>query len=410
MKILHTADWHLNNETADEMDDILNFIFNMADERNVDLTVIAGDIFDRRDIRFDSKAVRSAFAHITGLAEISPVLINIGTPSHDGMCSELFRFAKTDNPVYVASRPEQLVFNGETFSPIEYLASYPEVFRGSDLCAVLSVLPQPTKQWFQGDCSIDEADQQIATGMGTILGGFGAMAHGCGIPHILVFHHTIHGAKVGDNQYMIGREIEVPRDLMDLAKADIGMGGHIHYAQEIKGENCSYFYAGGPQRLNYGEMEPKGFYIHTIDGKVESEWIETPARKLFKADADLTNGLKLSEVLTAMESGNLLPDSILGSFVRLELKTWQDEAHHIDRDKIKAYLVNNGAKGADVRIIRIPRENVRSQQILKVYTLREKIEERAATVGDDIPEGVPELADRLETDEPDAIIEGVAAG
>ena len=51
MRILHTADWHLGCKTDDlsrieEQKNALNQIINISKERDVDVVIIAGDIYD----------------------------------------------------------------------------------------------------------------------------------------------------------------------------------------------------------------------------------------------------------------------------------------------------------------------------------------------------------------------------
>ena len=51
MKILHTADWHLgkrldNFSRLEEQKLVMDEIVQIADEQNVDLVLIAGDLFD----------------------------------------------------------------------------------------------------------------------------------------------------------------------------------------------------------------------------------------------------------------------------------------------------------------------------------------------------------------------------
>ena len=51
MKILHTADWHLGKRLDgfsrfDEQVAVLNEIISVADHENVDMVLIAGDLFD----------------------------------------------------------------------------------------------------------------------------------------------------------------------------------------------------------------------------------------------------------------------------------------------------------------------------------------------------------------------------
>ena len=51
MKIVHTSDWHLgkklkNRERITEQREVLNNLVNYVEENNVDLVIIAGDVYD----------------------------------------------------------------------------------------------------------------------------------------------------------------------------------------------------------------------------------------------------------------------------------------------------------------------------------------------------------------------------
>jgi len=52
MRLLHTSDWHLGRSfhgasLLDEQADALNRIVELAQQKDVDLVVIAGDLYDR---------------------------------------------------------------------------------------------------------------------------------------------------------------------------------------------------------------------------------------------------------------------------------------------------------------------------------------------------------------------------
>ena len=51
MKVLHTADWHLGKRLDgfsrfQEQIDVMNEIIEIADRENVDMILVAGDLFD----------------------------------------------------------------------------------------------------------------------------------------------------------------------------------------------------------------------------------------------------------------------------------------------------------------------------------------------------------------------------
>lgn len=107
MKILHCADLHIREKDVEEIDGCLSMIVRTARDERVDLAVIAGDIFDSRDIKLDSRSALMAIAFVSALADICPVAIVLGTPSHDGKAPEILRFARGIFPIRVYARPDR---------------------------------------------------------------------------------------------------------------------------------------------------------------------------------------------------------------------------------------------------------------------------------------------------------------
>jgi DNA repair exonuclease SbcCD nuclease subunit len=175
--------------------------------------------------------------------------------------------------------------------------------------------------------------------------------------------------------------------------------GHIHYAQQIGGH---IFYSGSLFVKDFGEAgEQKGFYLHTLDAAnrlQQSIHIATPSRRLYRVQHDFRddhNGFRVP----------LNPEDLqaaTGAFVRLELKAYQDEADKIDKDDLRARL--SEARELEIKIIRIPRENVRSEKILKLERLRDKLEEMARLKGETVPESVLSKADTLEALDPSRVL------
>ncbi len=97
-----------------------------------------------------------------------------------------------------------------------------------------------------------------------------------------------------------------------------------------------------------------------------------------------------------------------GAYIRVELKVYQDEAVKINKDEIETILA--GAAEVDIRIIRIPRENIRSAQILKLSTLRDKIQEMAALKAETVPSSILSKADLLENLNPDQVFAHAIGG
>jgi DNA repair exonuclease SbcCD nuclease subunit len=297
---------------------------------------------------------------VSGLADIGPVFIIEGTPSHDGAAPEILQYVKGKYPVHVTTMPEQVYIK--------------------QLDVVLTLIPTFTKQYFQG------TDQEIAQTMNAVFAGFGARASEYDSPHILVGHWNVAGSKLSTGQILTGKDVDIPFDSMMLANPDLIALGHIHMPQQI-GDRA--FYPGSLYPLTWGELEAKGFYIHELDGKklVESRFIETPIRKLIRVEEDLVNEI---------ESKDFDMEIVKGAYVRVDFTVYQDEAGKIDKDATIAFYKDFGALDVDIRIIRIPRETVRSEAVLKVNTLRKKLVAMAELREETVSESVLQKDDLLE--------------
>ncbi|MFA5323752.1 MAG: hypothetical protein WC373_13860, partial [Smithella sp.] len=357
------------------------------------IIIIAGDIFDSRDIKLDSESVKLVTKTVFDLAEIAPVAIDIGTPSHDGLSSEIFAYSKDGHSVTVATKPMQLKYCRERLYPIDYDT-------GQNSHAVISIIPTPTKQFFN-DGSITESNENISQAMNGLFAGFGAQSapymrqsSGGQCSHILVGHWNVSGSKLPTGQTLTGQDIDIGIDQMMLADPALICLGHIHQAQHL---SDLAFYSGSLYPLNWGEMTPHGFYIHGLEGKqlVSSEYFETPCRKLIRLTGDFTTAdesLHYDHSIWDKEEDIAVADA----FVRIDITCWQDDAVKIDKDNMAAYFKSLGALNVDVRLIRVPRQTVRSEAVLKVETLRDKLTAMASIKGETVPESILQKADHLE--------------
>lgn len=393
MKILHFADVHCRDSEREEVGKCLAAVVDAVVDKPIDLIVIAGDIFDSRNVKLESKSAKLIFRFVDRLARYAPVSIVFGTPSHEGEATEALQYIKAKYPVHVSARPEQYFLMPDNSFAVHPEGSFPKL--------VISAVPQPTKQFFQSHGSIDSTNKEIADAMSNLFAGFGARAAMYNCPHLLTGHFSISGAFLNPNQVMIGYDIEISRAQIELANADLVCLGHIHYAQQI-GKNI--FYSGSIYRMDVTEQEDKGFYLHDIDpahGLQNSLFIKTPTRRLYKLTHDFTVSQDNFRVPFTPEMYEAVKDAI----VKVELRVYEDDVAKIDRNSLGADLL--GAKEVTVRVVRVPRTNVRSETILKLQSLRDKIVEMGRLRGERVAESILLKADLLESQEPDKIIAGV---
>lgn len=400
MKILHTADWHLRDRDIEECSACLSFLVETAEAEAVNLVVIAGDIFHSQDVKDDSASTRLAFKTVSALADIAPVAIVLGTPSHDGKAPEILRFAKGKFDIHVSSIPEQIYLEDGFFF------DRPAGDREPD--AVLSMIPTITKQYFQTVSGIAGADQEIGAAMSGLFLGFGAQAE-YKAAHILVGHWNVNGCRLANGQIRTGMDIEVSVDQMNLSQCDIGLLGHIHASQVLGGK---YYYSGPIYSTKIDEVGPMGFWVHLINEWDEqqpsgSRFIETPCRRTVRVVADLTPDLTETEKSDLYYHGH--EDNIDGASVRIDLTVWQDETGSYDKKLIEEHYLSLGALSVDVRITPIPRVTVRAAAVLEAGRLRAKVAKRAELNGDILDAETLDMCDSLEDMTGEEILKGVTA-
>lgn len=395
LKVLHTADWHYNDKDHDEIRKCVDFMISSARKELPDLILIAGDITHSQNLKFDTMSARTICRQVSELADIAPVAIIIGTPSHDGKSAKILQYVRGKYQIHVSEKPEQLYFRGS------HLYTADPGLSASDIEAIITQIPTPTKQFFQAQNSITESDHDIAEALTHLFGAFGVTASSYACPHILSGHFQMGGAYISETQQLVGRDIEISTDQIALANAHLICLGHIHKQQEI---NENIYYSGSITRQNFGEMETKGFYYHylcnnTPDYLYESEFIEVPARKLAKWDEDFTKHPYSSDDILLLD-----PDKVQGAHIKLDFKVWQDEAGSIDQSEIERTLLEAGAEKVNINLIRVPRETVRCAKVLTLDTLREKISEMAAVRVEEISKGILIKADLLENTNEDDLM------
>lgn len=412
LKICHTADWHLEEKNVEEVTAALERLCDHVEAERPDLIVVAGDLTHSQVLRFDTHAARTSVGIVTRLAKTAPVVICVGTPSHDGMAPMIHGALETRHPVLVADRPMAVVLTtgmaGASFQMVDIHAALgglpleipcdPDVF--------VSIIPAPTKAHFRSDDGIEATDRIIADALGGLFLGFAAAR--CRLardtPHVHVGHYQVDGCSVSETQTLTGVDIAVSRDQLRSLEADLIALGHIHKAQRIAA-NLPCFYSGSPVGLNFGELDDKGFYLHTVGrGRCDSRFVPTGARKRRVKEFNFLESPPGEEPLR-----NAFPaEEIAGHHLRIRVTLWADEVRLINQSAVEAWFAEAGAYSFKLEMLRKPRKTVRAQRILEVPSLAEKITEMAAIRGHEKPG--PSLLDkaaRVETLERDELLKQV---
>jgi len=380
MVILHLGDIHFRNDLLAEIEKRVGFVAMSAESTvRPDVIVIAGDVFDERQ-PYDSPAFLAADRYMRRLSGIAPVLIVKGTPSHDGQTLKFFE----NERVYVSEMPEQVFLTPRGFIRSNGIVP-------GDAKALFSCMPSVSKTSIAAISKggLSETTFNTIELMRDVLKGWGEVNAriGTGIPTVLVGHLSVTGATLSTGQQMIGREIELGVGDLRMAKVDLVCLGHIHKPQNW-GE---VYYSGSITRLNFGEVEDKGVWVHRFDPgkckKIVSEFIKTPAREMVTLDCD---------ALPSIDALPLVPE---GAYVRLRYRVSEEDVHKVDEKALKEKLSVMGAAEITIEKTVAPRQRVRAEGISGFASLEEKLRKWAEISGIDISDGVFKKLAMLETDE-----------
>jgi len=400
VKCITTGDWHIRDSNIEESKKCLSFLVETARKECPDIIINSGDSYDVGGTRLDSLAAKLVFETVQKLANIAPVTIITGTKSHDSTSIIPLKYISAKYPVWVSDYPEQIYLSEGDLNSDPAKLYAPDQ---APIDAVISLVPAPSKKYFQSESGIDATNQEIASAMSAIFAGFGAKAQKYDCPHILSGHFSVSGAFLSENRQMVGYDVEIGKDQIALSGAGLVALSHIHLKQQI-GSNI--FYSGSLFQMDTSEAGQNfGFWIHEIDpatGLHESEYHITPFTRLLKLTYDLTDPQADFKLPFTLEQLNNVRDAA----VKVEIKVYEDEVTKIDREGLERNL--SEAKSHDIKIIRCPRENVRSENILKLTTLRDKLTEMARLKNEEVPESILTKADMLESMEGDEIVKNAA--
>jgi exonuclease SbcD len=263
MKILHTADWHLGQsfyerDRLEEQRKFLDFLLEQIDSRQIDLLIIAGDIFDTANPPRAAEQVYYDF--ITRLYQLKfckAIIIggnHDSAPHLDAPSSVLSNL----NAHVVGSLPETIdeaIFNFERHGKRVRIAAIP-FLRDRDVRRAVERE------------SFDEMEARTKAG---IIQNYRAFADRCIETHlpnevlIATGHLTAVGGKLSESERSIhiGNLGSISADQFP-AEFDYIALGHLHQPQTV-GNHTHIRYSGSPIPLSFSESPNKEMRLLTIE-------------------------------------------------------------------------------------------------------------------------------------------------
>lgn len=344
MRVAIISDSHFDEtKRFEECCRLHHWIHDDASGRGISLTVLGGDLYERRSTPEERRA---AAEWITSMAELAPVAAVRG--NHDVPEDvALLRRLRTEHPVIVEERAAVHIISGAAVACM----AWP---RKADVLA-----------WAR-ERGVD-AGALAAEHLRAVLTGLGAEVAQHPGPRILLAHAMVSGAVAATGQPLVGSELEVSLADLALAQADFVALGHIHRGQGFRFGDVPMVYAGSPRRTDFGMDHPVGYVVANVErGHASWEFIGAPSAPMLLIDAvyDPEAGLQL-----------VAPSDVSGAEIRI--RTVVDVEY---REAAKAAVATQVAAWLECGAVLVqPEERVsadvraRAPEVAAAHTLREKL-------------------------------------
>ena len=263
MKILHTADWHVGFtlkgvDRTPEIRKALQEIAQLAIEENVDLILIAGDLFDKKNPSADAEACVYEFFLTIAKANIPSVVIG-GNHDASSRLEAISGMLKLTG-AYVFGNV-RLSGQGGAFDllikdELAQIAALPFISERR-IVRYIELLESDEGQWLEA----------YRSGMRKLIGnltqGFKPSA-----VNLLLLHTMVDGASLSHSEYKFHctQDYSISPDMLPESANYIALG-HVHKTQEIKDLSSNLArYCGSLIQVNFAEAGDKK-YVFLIEAK-----------------------------------------------------------------------------------------------------------------------------------------------
>lgn len=269
MRILHTSDWHLGKrlfklDRSEEHARFLNWLISLLIEKDIDLLLIAGDIFDTPTPPHQSLEMFYEFLYRVSTETKAQTLIIAG--NHDsGLLLEA--------PSKILAPHRVKVWGKLSTNPQDHWIKVDIKGETLDICAIPFFRSYELLPNGEGDALevLKKYLQKERTA-----------------PQLLMLHHLAGIFEAAGSEQVISLTgvDSIPKEVID--SFDYVALGHIHKPQKISDKA---YYSGSPIPMRFSETHPKSLMcLELKNSKLEIEKIQIPlARALHIVKADESN-------------------------------------------------------------------------------------------------------------------------
>jgi len=406
MRILHSADLHANKPRWPEVEASINTMRDDGLKNGCDLYVIAGDLADGPMQDSERDCFDALCRKLQALADIAPVAIIYGTPSHDAPGSlEVLERLQAENQIIIL-RPGVGYLLTAQYGIVSIPVDDPDARCDEDDRLLLFGVPEPNKKWLLAEAGAtgkESSDAAVRDAMRALLLGLGGIRRQhSDLPCLLMYHGQVSGARSGTGFGVeSGTGLAVSRDDLAAVGADYYALGDIHEPQQI-GDLPAY-YPGSIYPKDFGETHKAGCNVVEIfygtpdtGGNSLFDGIKAEIKvNVSRLEFPHPQRVKISKTWDKYE-GIFRPD-INGKLAWVEITATREDCVNINPDAILDAIIKAGAlEGSRVTLNILPTETVRAGEITEKKHLREKVVVYAENSALTPTETALEKADELE--------------
>ncbi|AEE13742.1 nuclease SbcCD, D subunit [Thermodesulfobium narugense DSM 14796] len=286
LRVLHTSDWHIGDTICskrryDEFELALNWLYRIVEEKDVDIVLISGDIFNTSTPSSQAQELYYRFLHNISKSRCKHVVITAGNHDSPSFLSAPKEILKALNVHVIGSisdklEDEVMVLKDNENIPILIVCAVPYL-REKDI-----TFPEEEEIYSEREIKIINAIKkhydlvfEIAKNKKTELG--------LNIPIVVMGHLFLNSAILEDNDGVrdlyVGSLCQIPVEFLPH-EADYIALGHLHTPQSVS-KNEKIRYSGSLLPMNFKPYEQKKtvFLAQFYNGALNVESIEIPKKK-----------------------------------------------------------------------------------------------------------------------------------
>ena len=305
MRILHTSDWHIGHRLyeqprIEEHRQFLDWLLTKIKEKEVDVLLVSGDIFDTAVP--SSEATNLYYRFLFRLYRETHTHAIITAGNHDSPMRlaaprEFLRMGRI-HVVGAASEPAECVFTLPSENPSVAIAAVPYLSENELSHISFETEPERAERYRE---RLKVFYRQCVECMPPDL------------PKILMGHLFVHGGKVGDSERNIqiggATAIQISDFPDDVSYVALG---HLHRPHAISGANYPIQYAGSPLPLRFNEASyRKKVYLLDVPASGDG-WVTEIEVPVFKELCTVTGNLD------EVRSAAMLPEWD-GKYIQIQL-------------------------------------------------------------------------------------------